>query len=140
GIVDGRNIWINHFEHSLDALEGLQSRSAQLVVSTSCSLLHVPIDLEAEPAGGDADLDDELRSWMAFAVQKVGEVATLAKGLADGREAIADQLDANDRARDSRRDSHRTRNPEVRARVEALTDDDARRSSAFPERKEAQQA
>jgi 5-methyltetrahydropteroyltriglutamate--homocysteine methyltransferase len=139
GIVDGRNVWINHLEHSLDALEGLRERTQQLVVSTSCSLLHVPIDLEAEPADGDADLDDETRSWMAFAVQKVGEVATLAKGLADGREAIADELDRNDRALDSRRDSHRTRNPEVRARVEALTDTDARRETPFAERKEAQQ-
>src|SRR3954451_11867517 len=83
GIVDGRNVWINHFEHSLDALEGLQSHADQVVVSTSCSLLHAPIDLDAEPAGVDADLDDEMRSWMAFAVQKVGEVGTLARGLAD---------------------------------------------------------
>ena len=140
GIVDGRNVWINHLEHSLDALEGLRSRTSQLVVSTSCSLQHVPIDLDAEPAGGDADLDDEVRSWMAFAVQKVGEVATLAAGLAEGREAIADSLDANDRARDSRRDSHRTRNPEVRDRVAALTEADARRGTPFPERKEAQEA
>jgi 5-methyltetrahydropteroyltriglutamate--homocysteine methyltransferase len=138
GIVDGRNVWINHLEHSLDALEGLRSRTQQLVVSTSCSLLHTPIDLDAEPAGGDTDLDDEMRSWMAFAVQKVGEVATLAKGLADGRPAIADELDANDRARGSRHDSHRTRNPEVRARVEALTEKDAQRDSAFDERKAAQ--
>src|SRR5215207_10172293 len=140
GIVDGRNVWINHFEHSLDALEGLSRRTAQLVVTTSCSLLHVPIDLDAEPAGGDADLDDEMRSWMAFAAQKIGEVKTLAKGLADGREAIAEQLDANDRARDSRRDSHRTRTPEVRDRVEALREADARRDTLFPERKEAQRA
>jgi 5-methyltetrahydropteroyltriglutamate--homocysteine methyltransferase len=138
GIVDGRNVWINHLEHSLDALEGLRSRTQQLVVSTSCSLLHTPIDLDAEPAGGDADLDDEMRSWMAFAVQKVGEVATLAKGLAEGRPAIAGELDANDRARDSRRNSNRTRNPEVRARVEALTESDAQRDSAFDERKAAQ--
>jgi 5-methyltetrahydropteroyltriglutamate--homocysteine methyltransferase len=139
GIVDGRNVWINHLEHSLDALEGLRSRTGQLVVSTSCSLLHTPIDLDAEPAGGDADLDDEMRSWMAFAVQKVGEVATLAKGLADGRPAIADELDANDRAHDSRRDSHRTRTPDVRARVEALTEADARRDTPFAERKQLQQ-
>jgi 5-methyltetrahydropteroyltriglutamate--homocysteine methyltransferase len=138
GFVDGRNVWINHLEHSLDALEGMRGRTAQLVVSTSCSLLHTPIDLDAEPAGGDADLDDEMRSWMAFAVQKVGEVATLARGLADGREAIADQLDANDRALDSRRDSHRTSNPEVRARVDALSEADARRESEFSQRKEAQ--
>src|SRR5215208_3509178 len=75
GLVDGRNVWINHLEHSLDALEGLRTRTAQLVVSTGCSLLHTPIDLDAEPSGVDADLDQEVRSWMAFAVQKVGEVA-----------------------------------------------------------------
>jgi 5-methyltetrahydropteroyltriglutamate--homocysteine methyltransferase len=139
GIVDGRNVWINELEHSLDLLEGLRDRAEQLVVSTSCSLLHTPIDLDAEPAGVDADLDAEMRSWMAFAVQKVGEVATLAKGQAEGRAAIADELDANDRAHDSRRESHRTRNPEVRARVAALSEADARRNSEFPQRKQAQQ-
>src|ERR671911_27 len=92
GIVDGRNVWINELEHSLDLLGGLRDRCAELVVSTSCSLLHVPVDLDAEPS-----LDAELRSWMAFAKQKVGEVATIARGLGDGREAIAAELDANDR-------------------------------------------
>jgi len=140
GIIDGRNVWINHLEHSLDALDGLRSRTGQLVVSTSCSLLHTPIDLDAEPAGVDADLDDEMRSWMAFAVQKVGEVATLAKGMAEGREAIADQLDANDRARDSRRDSERTRNAAVRARIESLDEEHDRRTSPFEERRQAQRA
>ena len=140
GIVDGRNVWINELEHSLDLLEGLKGRTEQLVVSTSCSLLHSPIDLANEPAGVDADLDDEMRSWMAFAVQKVGEVATLARGLADGREAIAAELDANDRALEDRRNSHRTRNPEVRSRVEGLTEADARRDSEFSARREAQRA
>lgn len=138
GIVDGRNVWICDLEHSLDLVAGLADRVGQLVVSTSCSLLHSPMDLDAEPTGGDEDLDDELRSWMSFAVQKIGEVATLAKGLADGREAIADELDANDRALESRRTSHRTRNPEVRSRVEALTEADARRDSEFTERQKAQ--
>lgn len=138
GIVDGRNVWICDLEHSLDLVAGLASRVSQLVVSTSCSLLHSPVDLDAEPTGGDEDLDDELRSWMSFAVQKVGEVATLAKGLAEGREAIASELDANDRALESRRNSHRTSNPEVRSRVEALTEADARRDSDFTERQKAQ--
>jgi 5-methyltetrahydropteroyltriglutamate--homocysteine methyltransferase len=140
GIVNGRNVWIDHLEHSLDALDGLKSRTAQLVVSTSCSLLHVPIDLDAEPAGVDADLDDEMRSWMAFAVQKVGEVAALAKGMAEGREAIADELDVNDRARDFRRESARTSNIEVRARIEALDEEHDQRNSPFEERKQAQRA
>jgi 5-methyltetrahydropteroyltriglutamate--homocysteine methyltransferase len=138
GIVDGRNVWINELEHSLDLLGGLRDRCAELVVSTSCSLLHTPLDLDAEPPS--EILDDELRSWMAFAKQKVGEVVTLARGLGGGREAIASELDANDRALDDRRDSHRTRNPAVRDRVAALTDADARRQSPFQERREAQRA
>jgi len=136
GIVDGRNVWINELEHSLDLLGGLRDRCKHLVVSTSCSLLHTPLDLDAEPPSDV--LDDELRSWMAFAKQKVGEVVTLASGLADGREAIAEALDVNDRAWDDRRESHRTRNPSVRDRVEGLTDDDARRASAFEVRRDAQ--
>jgi 5-methyltetrahydropteroyltriglutamate--homocysteine methyltransferase len=136
GIVDGRNVWINELEHSLDLLGGLRDRSAELVVSTSCSLLHTPLDLEAEPPS--EVLDDELRSWMAFARQKVGEVATLARGLGEGRESIAAELDANDRALDDRRESHRTRNPTVRDRVGGLADEDARRRSPFQVRREAQ--
>jgi 5-methyltetrahydropteroyltriglutamate--homocysteine methyltransferase len=138
GIVDGRNVWINELEHSLDLLAGLRERCAELVVSTSCSLLHTPVDLDAEPPSDV--LDDELRSWMAFARQKVAEVATLARGLGQGREAIAAELDANDRALEDRRNSHRTRNPAVRDRVAALADADARRQSPFEVRREAQRA
>src|SRR5215212_4925903 len=136
GVVDGRNVWINELEHSLDLLGGLRDRCKELVVSTSCSLLHTPLDLDAEPPS--EVLDDELRSWMAFAKQKVGEVVALARGLGEGREAIASELDANDRALDDRRESHRTRNPAVRDRVAALTDADARRESPFELRRPAQ--
>jgi 5-methyltetrahydropteroyltriglutamate--homocysteine methyltransferase len=139
GIVNGRNVWINDHEHSLDLLEGLRDRCDELVVSTSCSLLHTPIDLDAEPSGVDADLDDEMRSWMAFAVQKVAEVTTLAKGVGN-RPAIAAELDANDRAHDSRSQSRRTRDPEVRARIEGLGEEHDQRSSPFEERREAQRA
>jgi 5-methyltetrahydropteroyltriglutamate--homocysteine methyltransferase len=138
GIVNGRNVWINELEHSLDLLSGMRDRCAELVVSTSCSLLHTPIDLDAEPPS--EVLDDELRSWMAFAKQKVREVVTLARGLGEGREAIAGELDANDRALEDRRISTRTRNPVVRERVAALTDEDARRESPFEVRREAQRA
>ncbi len=138
GIVDGRNVWINELEHSLDLLGGMRDRCAELVVSTSCSLLHAPVDLDAEPAS--EVLDAELRSWMAFAKQKVGEVATIARGLGQGREQIAAELDANDRALEDRRNSHRTRNPAVRDRVAALTDRDATRQSPFEVRRDAQRA
>ncbi|MDP8942907.1 MAG: 5-methyltetrahydropteroyltriglutamate--homocysteine S-methyltransferase [Actinomycetota bacterium] len=135
GVVDGRNVWINDLERSLTLLRELRGLAAELVVSTSCSLLHVPLDLEAEPA-----LDEDLRSWMAFARQKVDEVAALTRALAEGDEAIADRLEHNRRALDERLRSPRTQNPQVRARVAALRPEDERRASPFPERREAQRA
>jgi 5-methyltetrahydropteroyltriglutamate--homocysteine methyltransferase len=136
GIVDGRNVWINEHEHSLDLLEGLRDRCAELVVSTSCSLLHTPVDLDDEPPS--PAFDDELRSWLAFAKQKLGEVAILARGLGGGRDAIAAELDANDRALEERRISHRTRDPAVRERVAEVSEADERRRSGFEARREAQ--
>jgi 5-methyltetrahydropteroyltriglutamate--homocysteine methyltransferase len=135
GIVDGRNVWINDLHASLEELREFSDIADDLIVSTSCSLLHTPVDLDAEP-----DLDEELRSWMAFATQKVGEVATLAKGLTEGDEAIESELAANVEALESRSSSTRTRNPGVRERVEALTEDDAKRGSDFEVRREAQRA
>ncbi|MGI9556777.1 MAG: 5-methyltetrahydropteroyltriglutamate--homocysteine S-methyltransferase, partial [Solirubrobacterales bacterium] len=88
GVVDGRNVWINDLERSVELLGGLQDRCAELVVSSSCSLLHSPDDLDAEP-----DLDAELRSWMAFARQKVTEVAVVTRGLDEGFESIDDELE-----------------------------------------------
>jgi 5-methyltetrahydropteroyltriglutamate--homocysteine methyltransferase len=133
GVVDGRNVWVNDLEDSLSLLERLDGLAGELVVSTSCSLLHVPIDLAAEP-----ELDDELRSWMAFAREKVGEVVTLTRGLDEGREAIADELEANRRSLESRRTSARTRDPAVRERTDALAEDDSRRDSSFAARRDAQ--
>ncbi len=133
GVVDGRNVWINDLERSVALLGGLRERCGELVVSTSCSLLHSPYDLDAEP-----DLDAELRSWMSFARQKVGEVDAVARGLAGGPEAIDDELEANRVALQSRKGSERTSNRAVRQRVEALSEGDAQRESAFEVRREAQ--
>ena len=85
----------------------------------------------------DEDLDDELRSWMAFAKQKVAEVAALARGL-EGRDSISSELERNAAALASRRSSQRTANPEVRKRVEALDESDAQRDSEFETRRDAQ--
>ena len=133
GVVDGRNVWVNDLERSLRLLRELRDLAGELVVSTSCSLLHVPLDLDAEPA-----LDDDLRSWMAFARQKVEEVSLLTLALNEGDEAIAERIGANRRALDERLRSPRTRNPRVRERVAALTPDDERRASPFEVRREAQ--
>jgi 5-methyltetrahydropteroyltriglutamate--homocysteine methyltransferase len=135
GIVDGRNVWINDLHASLEELREFADIADEVVVSTSCSLLHTPVDLDAE-----SDLDDELRSWMAFAKQKVAEVAILAKGLAEGNAAIETELAANVEALQSRRESKRSRNPAVRERVESLGPQDAERASGFEARREAQRA
>ena len=135
GVVDGRNVWINDLGASLGLLEHLAEHADDIVVSSSCSLQHSPLDLDAE-----TDLDPEIRPWMAFARQKVGEVATLARGLSEGRTAVTAELEANAGALSSRRTSPRTQNPAIRDRVAALTDAASRRASKFPERREAQQA
>jgi 5-methyltetrahydropteroyltriglutamate--homocysteine methyltransferase len=128
GVVDGRNVWANDLRASLSVLEELATRASEVVVSTSCSLQHVPIDLAAE-----LGLDDELRSWMAFARQKLDELAVLARG------ADPEALGRNAALMESRRASRRTRNPEVRERVQGLTERDARRAGDFEVRRAAQQ-
>jgi 5-methyltetrahydropteroyltriglutamate--homocysteine methyltransferase len=133
GVVDGRNVWACDLDRTLELLRDLRALAGELVVSSSCSLQHVPVDLDAETG-----LDPELRSWMAFARQKVGEVVALARALDRGEEAIAAELESGRAARASRAGSSRTRDPAVRARVAALTDDDARRRSTYETRRRAQ--
>ncbi len=135
GVVNGRNVWITDLGSALSTLEELAERvgTERLMVAPSCSLLHVPLDVRREQ-----HLDDELRSWLSFAVQKLDEIVTLTRGLNEGREAIKPALAENARALASRRDSTRTHNPQVRARLAKLDDAAARRKSAFDKRQAAQ--
>ncbi len=136
GVVDGRNVWINDLGASQRLLAELGELVGpdRVIVSTSCSLMHAPMELTRENR-----LDAELRSWLAFANQKVDEVATLAQALEDPN-AVADALAANASALHSRRTSPRTNNPEVRSRVAATTDADYRRAGNVVERRGAQRA
>src|SRR5205809_877669 len=92
GVIDGRNIWKADLSAVLRQLEDALERAgaAQLWVAPSCSLSHVPIDLDLETR-----LDSELKAWLAFAKQKLVEVATLARALREGRDSVTAQLDAN---------------------------------------------
>ena len=136
GLVDGRNVWINDLDASLTLLAELRALvgADRLIVSSSCSLMHAPIEL-----GRENRLDPELRSWLAFANQKVDEVAALATGL-DDRDAIADVLAANRGALHSRRVSPRTNDPAVDARVRATTEADYRRPGNVEARRAAQRS
>lgn len=89
GVVDGRNVWRTDLPGALDLLEELTEAGVRVRVGTSTSLLHVPHDLDAETT-----LPDHARNRLAFADQKVQEVLTLARGLAEGRKAIAEELAA----------------------------------------------
>jgi 5-methyltetrahydropteroyltriglutamate--homocysteine methyltransferase len=135
GVVDGRNVWLNDLERSLSTLATLLGLAGEVVVSSSCSLQHVPIDLAAEQ-----QLDPEVRPWLAFARQKVAEVVTLARGLAEGTEAIAEELEANRRTLAARRRSGRTSDPAVRRRLEAIGEPDLQRASPYEVREKAQRA
>ena len=136
GIVDGRNVW----RTDLDAAHRLVRRavkalgSDRIMVSPSCSLLHVPADLSAEKK-----LDPELLSWMAFATQKIAEVRTLTDS------ATTDLIDPAlfDETREAlagRRASQRTRNPDVRSRSNSVTDSMLQRTSPFAQRSKKQHA
>lgn len=128
GVVNGRNIWKNDYEKSdvliRKAVEALGAE--RVIVSSSCSLLHSPVSLAAETA-----LDDEVKNWLAFADEKLVEIADLARF----------QTLENDPARQAnaaiaaaRRTSTRIHVPAVKERCAKYTADDARRPSPFAER------
>jgi len=133
GVVNGRNVWINDLAHSLATLGTLLGLADRVDVAASCSLLHVPLDVAAEP-----DLDPSFARWLAFARQKTAEVVTLARGLTSGTAAIAAELAANRADLASRTDSPLTRDPAVRARAAAVTAADSRRPQPYAERTAAQ--
>ena len=123
GVIDGRNIWRGDLDGAFDRFGALAGLGAATVsAGTSTSLQHVPHDVADESA-----LDERLVSWLAFADQKVGQVVTLARGLAEGREAIAAELDAATAALADRRSAPGVRDGAVRARATALTEADLAR-------------
>ncbi|GAB3450745.1 5-methyltetrahydropteroyltriglutamate--homocysteine S-methyltransferase [Streptomonospora sediminis] len=109
GIVDGRNVWRADIPAKLSTLGSLLGLAGEVVVSTSCSLLHVPIDLDAEPG-----MDPLLRERLAFARQKADEVVLLGRALRG--DPVGPQLRAAARAGSPASFA----NPRVRARLEAL--------------------
>ncbi|MDN5919528.1 MAG: 5-methyltetrahydropteroyltriglutamate--homocysteine S-methyltransferase [Pseudonocardia sp.] len=89
GVVDGRNVWRTDLDAALSKATVLAGAAGRVEISTSCSLLHVPYDVDAETKL-TADVTDRL----AFARQKVGEVVLLGRALHEGRAAVAAEMDA----------------------------------------------
>ncbi|BCZ82240.1 5-methyltetrahydropteroyltriglutamate--homocysteine methyltransferase [Paraburkholderia terrae] len=136
GVINGRNIWKTDLNAVLEWLEPLhRSLGDRLWIAPSCSLLHTPVDLNSEQK-----LDDEIKSWLAFALQKLDELTVLAGALNDGRASVASALDANAAAIESRRVSPRVHNPAVKAAIARIDAALGKRVSAYPQRAEKQSA
>ncbi|MEZ5814816.1 MAG: 5-methyltetrahydropteroyltriglutamate--homocysteine S-methyltransferase [Alphaproteobacteria bacterium] len=137
GVVDGRNIWKNDIADSLTHIEKAVQKLGdnRVFAAPSCSLLHCPVDLNSED-----ELDDELKGWMAFATQKLDEIAVIAKGANEGRENIAAELAASNGAQESRKASARIHNKGVEERVAGISDEMKERKSPFAKRQEVQHA
>jgi 5-methyltetrahydropteroyltriglutamate--homocysteine methyltransferase len=135
GVVDGRNIWRNEFDHSLTLLRRALGRVGpeRLWVAPSCSLLHVPISLAVE-----TDLEADIKSWLSFADEKLGEVRSLRNFLLGV--GNLSELEANRAAHAARRSSPRIHNPAVQSRLSAMQPGDEERNSAFPIRQSLQRA
>lgn len=136
GVVNGRNIWKTDLAAVLNWLEPAAAQLGdRLWIAPSCSLLHVPVDL-----AGERQLDDEVKSWLAFAIQKLAEIKLLATALAQGRNAVADELAANEAAIAARRNSPRVNNPAVKAAIGRIDATLGRRKGTFADRAAKQQA
>ena len=123
GVVDGRNIWRADLRAAFATLSSLAGAGIATVVGTSNSLQHVPHDVADEQR-----LDARLKSWLAFADQKVEQVAILARGLAEGAEAIEAELAEVDRVLADRAAAPGVRVDDIRARVAAAGDADRNRA------------
>ncbi|MGF6241968.1 5-methyltetrahydropteroyltriglutamate--homocysteine methyltransferase [Paraburkholderia sp. GAS38] len=136
GVINGRNIWKTDLASVLDWLEPVaQQLGERLWIAPSCSLLHVPVDLESEQ-----NLDTEVRSWLAFALQKLDELKVLAAALNEGRDAVKAELAANSAAIAARRASPRVNNPAVKAALAEISPALGQRKNPYPARADKQAA
>ena len=136
GVINGRNIWKSDLNAVLDWLQPVAATLGErLWIAPSCSLLHVPVDLASEQK-----LDAELKSWLAFALQKLAELDLLGRALKGGRASVQSELDANRHAIEARRRSPRVNNPAVKAAVAAIDAKLGQRQAAYAQRAAKQAA
>ena len=136
GVINGRNSWKTDLNATLDWLRPLHERLGErLWIAPSCSLLHVPVDLDSEQK-----LDGEIKSWLAFAKQKLDELRVLAIALNQGAAAVQAELEANRAAIAARRSSPRVNNPAVKAAIAKIDNKLGERKHVYTQRAPKQAA
>ncbi|MDO4920177.1 5-methyltetrahydropteroyltriglutamate--homocysteine S-methyltransferase [Kocuria sp.] len=135
GVVGGRTVWRTDLARAASILDRLRAAAqGPVAVGTATPLLHVPHDVARETG-----LDPEVRRWVAFADQKVTEVAELARGVAQGWDAITETLATDAESRAARAAHPATHRAEVRERTAAVRPEDRVRADS-DERRAAQHA
>ncbi len=130
GVVNGKNIWCNHYSSTLLTVSELQQHCGEIVLNTSCSLLHVPYTLKNE-----TKLADSYQKHFAYAEEKLSELAELKKILSSETPIETEEYQRNAHLFMEARSGS---NPEVQQKVAALSDKDFVRLPAFAERENIQ--
>ena len=133
GLVNGKNIWKNNYKKTLETVSGLKNAGINVVIGTSCSLLHVPYTLENE-----SRLSEDYTKHLSFAVEKLTELSQLKK-LADNKNPESEKTykDNVELFCTKRINSF---NDEVKKRVAGIKESDFVRLPAFDEREKRQKA
>ncbi len=133
GVVDGRNIWKNNFQNTLELLEKIAKiiDKNNIIISSSCSLLHTPFTLKYEEK-----MDNEIKNWLSYVVEKLDEISLISKIFFDKSNSLdKDSLKAikkNKEANISRKNSLKIHDKEVQKRIKNLVK--FQREGAFKER------
>ena len=133
GVVDGRNIWKNDIDKSIGLLEKIAKvvQKDNLLISSSCSLLHTPFTLKYENT-----MDTEIKSWLSYSVEKLDEISLISKIFFSGKMALSYnellEYENNIKANRSRKFSSRIHDKSVQERVNNLQQ--VERDTSYEER------
>ncbi|MBZ0265835.1 5-methyltetrahydropteroyltriglutamate--homocysteine S-methyltransferase, partial [bacterium] len=135
GVVDGRNIWRTDLDQALSLLKKAEAElgNDRLIVAPSCSLLHSPIDLDYE-----TKMDEGIKEWLAFGKQKLQEISALTKALNGEEDSVKEFFEASRTALERRRNSEKVHDPDVKKRLDEVTEEMYHRETPFADRWEQQ--
>jgi len=140
GVVDGRNIWKNDFEASLSTIKKAKEKlgSDRIFIASSCSLLHVPYDLDLETK--EDSLPADIKQWMAFAKQKINEISVLKELSSENPsdDSLA-TLEDNKKAMSAKKLSNLIHDEKVKEQIKNIDSVPVSRKSEFAKRKILQQ-